>query len=98
MQQATRSAPHRTGPVPRSRSSAFDDDGEVVVSIKGARDLPPNSSGGTHGWTVLRNPFVLVSLRSGRFKSKVVELSLNPVFNQYTIIRLQQDPESRRLR
>ena len=89
---ATRSAPRPIAPATRSHNSAFDDDAKVVVSIKGVRDLPPNSSGGAHGMTVLRNPFVLVSLRSGRFRSRVVELSLNPVFNQYAIIHLNQDP------
>jgi hypothetical protein len=90
--RATRSAPRPIAPATRSHNSAFNDDAQVVVSIKGVRDLPPNSSGGAHGMTVLRNPFVLVSLRSGRFRSRVVELSLNPVFNQYAIIHLNQDP------
>jgi len=91
---ATRSAPQSSAPgnSKQSQSSLFDDGREVVVSIKGIRDLPPNSAGATHGLTVLRNPFVLVCLRAGRFRSRVVELSLNPVFNQYTIVRLSEDP------
>jgi len=35
---------------------------------------------------------VLMSLRSGRLCSNVIELSLNPVFNEYAIINARDDP------
>lgn len=44
------------------------------------------------GLTGLRNPMALISLRSGRLCSKVVDLSLNPVFNAYAIICVTDDP------
>ena len=61
---------------------------EVVLTIKGVRDLPPDLEGATS----LRNPFVLIRLRSGRFRTKVVDLSLHPVFNQYLIFSPSNDP------
>jgi hypothetical protein len=69
--------------------SAMRHEDEVVLCIKGARDLPPQTNGGL---TALRNPMALLSLKGGRFASKVVELSLNPVFNQYAIINVREDP------
>ena len=79
------------GPLATSpgRGQVHDDGKEVILTIRGIRDLPPNAD---NALTALRNPVVLVCLRARRLRTRVIDLSLNPVFNQYVHVSLREDP------